>query len=221
MEIEAKELDFRETISDKKEKILLAAQNLFGQHGFEAVSTRALAKEAGVNIAMLSYYFGSKEKLYEATIHFLMDRRRDDMNKLMVNLQSPMEKVFALVDFYVDKVFGQGVAYKIFMREVSEGESGGIRDEILSFMMGNMNGMKKIFQEGIDKGDFRKVDIEMTISTLIGSVHNLSFNPALCKRMFNLNIDESFISNDDLKKRVKDHLKDLLKAQLTIPQNLI
>jgi TetR/AcrR family transcriptional regulator len=45
-----------------------AARALFAQHGYSAVSTRAVAEAAGVNPAMIHYYFGSKQGLYEAMI---------------------------------------------------------------------------------------------------------------------------------------------------------
>ena len=45
-----------------------AARALFAQHGYDAVSTRAVAEAAGVNPAMIHYYFGSKQGLYEAMI---------------------------------------------------------------------------------------------------------------------------------------------------------
>ena len=51
---------------DKKEQILEAAEELFAQKGFDGTSVRELGKKAGINIAMISYYFGSKEKLMEA-----------------------------------------------------------------------------------------------------------------------------------------------------------
>ncbi|MFK4985547.1 TetR family transcriptional regulator, partial [Klebsiella pneumoniae] len=51
--------------SDKKEQILAVAERLFSEQDFDAVSVRDIAKEANVNVAMISYYFGSKEKLLE------------------------------------------------------------------------------------------------------------------------------------------------------------
>ncbi|HQG39237.1 MAG TPA: helix-turn-helix domain-containing protein, partial [Chitinophagales bacterium] len=53
---------------DKREFILDAAERLFAEQGFEAVSVREISKAADINIAMVSYYFGSKEKLYEEVI---------------------------------------------------------------------------------------------------------------------------------------------------------
>ena len=53
---------------DSKQRLLQAAIQLFAAHGFESVSIRQIAKAAGTNSAMISYYFDSKQKLYEAAI---------------------------------------------------------------------------------------------------------------------------------------------------------
>ena len=53
---------------DSKQRLLQAAIQLFAAHGFESVSIRQIAKAAETNSAMISYYFGSKQKLYEAAI---------------------------------------------------------------------------------------------------------------------------------------------------------
>ncbi|HEU4552458.1 MAG TPA: TetR family transcriptional regulator, partial [Chitinophaga sp.] len=50
----------------KQIQILDAAERLFAMHGFHGASVRDIAQEADVNIAMISYYFGSKERLIEA-----------------------------------------------------------------------------------------------------------------------------------------------------------
>ena len=46
--------------------ILLAAEKLFACHGYHAVSMRQIANEAGVQVALLGYYFGPKNELFEA-----------------------------------------------------------------------------------------------------------------------------------------------------------
>ena len=47
-----------------KEKIFYAARVLFARKGFAATLTREIAAEAGVNLALINYYFKSKENLY-------------------------------------------------------------------------------------------------------------------------------------------------------------
>ncbi|RZL05297.1 MAG: TetR/AcrR family transcriptional regulator, partial [Pedobacter sp.] len=46
--------------ADKRVNILEAAEKLFSELGYEGASTRQIAKEAGANMSMINYYFGSK-----------------------------------------------------------------------------------------------------------------------------------------------------------------
>ena len=55
--------DARETV----ERLLDAAERLFGEHGYDGVGMRALAAEAKVNLGAATYHFGSKETLFVAT----------------------------------------------------------------------------------------------------------------------------------------------------------
>ena len=51
-----------------KQKILDTAERLIGQQGFAATSLRQIIGEAGVNLAAVHYYFGSKEELLDEVI---------------------------------------------------------------------------------------------------------------------------------------------------------
>src|SRR3954470_1649970 len=48
-----------------EEKIKAAARVVFHQKGFAATRTRDIAQEAGINLALLNYYFRSKQKLFD------------------------------------------------------------------------------------------------------------------------------------------------------------
>jgi AcrR family transcriptional regulator len=62
-----------EVTSDTKERLLDVAERLFAEHGFDAVSLRAITAEAGANIAAVNYYFGSKEALIGAVVARLVE----------------------------------------------------------------------------------------------------------------------------------------------------
>lgn len=49
-------------------RILCAAQAVFTAKGFDAAGTREIAERAGVNVALIARYFGSKEGLFEAAV---------------------------------------------------------------------------------------------------------------------------------------------------------
>lgn len=54
---------------ETREAILDAARELFAAHGFEATTLRAVAERAGVDVALCSYYFGSKAELFAAALN--------------------------------------------------------------------------------------------------------------------------------------------------------
>lgn len=60
---------------DSRERLLEAAIKLFARHGYDPVTTGAVAQEAGLTQSMVHYHFGSKHKLWEAAIHRLMRKR--------------------------------------------------------------------------------------------------------------------------------------------------
>lgn len=51
---------------DRRQAILLAAEKLFAQHGYHAVTIRQIAEQAGVPLALVGYYFGPKHALFHA-----------------------------------------------------------------------------------------------------------------------------------------------------------
>ena len=55
-----------DTRPDRRQAILLAAEKLFAQHGYHAVTIRQIAIEAEVPLALVGYYYGQKHELFEA-----------------------------------------------------------------------------------------------------------------------------------------------------------
>src|ERR1700735_7655 len=53
---------------DTKRKLLDAAERMFAEHGYGAVSLRQIIAEAGVNLAAIHYHFGSKQELLDEVI---------------------------------------------------------------------------------------------------------------------------------------------------------
>jgi len=74
-----------------RRRILRAAIELFGEQGFDAASTRAIAARAGVNPPALQYYFHNKERLRQACGQYLADRIRE-------HLEGPMAKAAVVLE---------------------------------------------------------------------------------------------------------------------------
>ncbi len=87
---------------DTENKIQEVAKRLFIERGFEATKTRDIAKEAGVNIALLNYYFRSKEKLFEKIFEESVNRYLHILVSIL-NEDLPLEaKIRKFVGNYID-----------------------------------------------------------------------------------------------------------------------
>src|SRR5690606_39441765 len=53
--------------------LIEAATRVFGRDGFHAATTKAIAREAGANQALISYHFGGKEGLYTAVVEHIVE----------------------------------------------------------------------------------------------------------------------------------------------------
>jgi TetR/AcrR family transcriptional regulator, regulator of cefoperazone and chloramphenicol sensitivity len=80
--------------NDTRADLIDAALDLFGQDGFAAVSTRALADRAGANLAAIQYHFGGKDALYRAVIDHVIEifPPRIGFAELLFTEQSPQLK---------------------------------------------------------------------------------------------------------------------------------
>lgn len=67
-------LTAKKDLSNSRDALIAAAERLFVERGFAAVSTREIADEAGVNLGAIQYHFGSKGKLFVETIRQMMER---------------------------------------------------------------------------------------------------------------------------------------------------
>lgn len=79
---------------ETRARILAVALAAFGDSGFASVTTRQIAKEAGVNLPALTYYFGNKRGLYLACAHEIVARYREGMGAVALTsyaaLQDPL-----------------------------------------------------------------------------------------------------------------------------------
>lgn len=66
-----------------KEKILNTAIKLFAQKGYGGTSIREICKSANINICMISYYFGSKQELYQEIINNLIESQNAYMETFL------------------------------------------------------------------------------------------------------------------------------------------
>lgn len=86
-----------------KERLLEVAEKLFAERGLEGTSVRDIAKAAGLNLSLVSYYFGGKEGLYKELIRNFMMTIKSEIEKIIEvsereeSTQENLKKVFSLM----------------------------------------------------------------------------------------------------------------------------
>ena len=76
-----------------RDRILNVAQELFARNDFKKVTFREIAKHARIAFTLITYHFGTKEKLYDAVIESLSAEIAMDIEKMRASTSSPAEKM--------------------------------------------------------------------------------------------------------------------------------
>jgi len=82
------------------ERILLAASECISTRGYANVSMRDIAKEAGVVLSQLNYYFKNKEGLFKEVVRMMMDKYLREIEEALKEEDSPKERVKSLVKYF-------------------------------------------------------------------------------------------------------------------------
>lgn len=202
---------------EKQIQIMEVAEALFAEKGFNGTSVRDIADKAGVNLAMISYYFGSKDKLLEA----IFERRGETTKLILEDLVSKadvtsMDKMNLLIDHYLQKISSQQCFHRLMVREQSVNSSGPIADMIMKLKRQNLEVVKKLISEGQKKGEFRKnIDTPLLMITMLGTANQLITSQHYYKQLNNLQDMPEAEFQKHLLKKLAQHLKFLFKTILT------
>lgn len=199
--------------SDKRQHLIQVAELLFAQQGYEAVSIRQLAKEAGVNLAMISYYFGSKEGLFAAILENKIPRTREKLEDIMAQTTDPWERIARTIDIYVDTMFSNHSFSRVITREMSTRQRPDNVKLIVEHISKNMRIIRGFIEEGQASGQFRDVDNNLTLASFFGTLTTMINNTGMMC-MLSGEVDEAVIYTETYKDRVRAHLKSMLNHHL-------
>jgi AcrR family transcriptional regulator len=200
---------------DKKTHIIEAAIELFAEKGFEGTSIRDLATKADVNVAMINYYFGSKEKLFECMVKQKAAYTKDILEEIVNDRElSEIEKLDRIIDSYVTRIFSNRKFHRVIHQELMLNERETLQDAIVNILSPNSLLIRSVVEAGMKNGTFKKVDSLLVIATIVGTINQVLLSKKFCNRQ--LNKDDDYVPYEDAKfrKRVSDHLKDLMHSYL-------
>jgi hypothetical protein len=91
-----------------------------------------------------------------------------------------------------------------------------MKDAIAEILLRNFVSVKKIIEDGVESGEFKKVDTELTIASIVGTISYLLSSEVMCRKMLQKNKDFNPYNNRKLKERISKFLKELMRSHLLI-----
>ena len=101
-----------------RQRLVDTARALFTRRGFGEVSVREIAREAGVTPAMIAYYFGDKQGLYEAMLTSVFDTLLGRVRELAGQSPTSTAPVEAFIRLYVGTIQAQPWLPALLLREI-------------------------------------------------------------------------------------------------------
>lgn len=159
----------QEADQDKEKTILTAARTVFHRSGYDGARMQEIADEAGINKALLHYYYRSKDKLFEAVFQEAFIETLSPIIAIMTSEVPLEEKIPLLVDTYVDKLNENPYLPPFVIQELNRSP-----ERILKLAT-SANVIKASvligqIEEGIARGKYRKVDPKHALANLIGMI---------------------------------------------------
>lgn len=203
----------KSTFNDKQIQILEVAEILFAEKGFDGTSIRNIAKVAKINIAMVSYYFGSKERLLESLIIYRTSDLKNQLENLLKEDLEPIEKINKLIELYINRINSNRGIYRILHFEFTSKKREQNLQVFSELKKGNLKSLETIIEEGQRKGIFRKdVIIPLITPTILGTFFHFHMNKPFFENLLNLKTEDLY--NNYIKTNLTKHIQQTIKALL-------
>jgi len=191
--------------SSTEDKIYLAAQRIFVLKGMEGARMQEIADEAGMNKALLHYYFRSKENLFKAVFKDIFTKFFSKVKDTLVSNITAKEKLVVFIDSYIDLISSNPYVPQFIINEIN-------RDpKVLKSLMfeSGIEPQKilELFFNEVQLGNSSKVDSRHIVISLMGMlVFPFVARPLLQMIYFN-NEPETY---DNFLKERKEVVKNMI-----------
>ena len=200
-------------LNEKQIEILSVAEKLFAEKGFDGTSVRDISKIADINVAMISYYFGSKEKLLESLILFRVQDLKIKIENLFNEDLDPFEKIEKFIEFYIQKIDSNRYMYKIMHFEIASKKRGMDLEGFHEIKKSNLISLTKIIEQGQAKNVFKKnINIPLITPTILGTYFHFYTNKYYFDDVLNFKSDLEF--DNYIKNELTKHIQTTIKALL-------
>ncbi len=158
---------------ESRASILQAAAREFAEFGVAGARTDTIAHEAGVNKALLYYYFQDKETLYGAVLDDAFSGLKVAVFAALDSPSTPPEKILAYAGTYFDFIASHQLYPKLMQREMMrarDGQSQHIDKIIKTYIQPIFLRVNEVLKQGIADGDFRAVNPAHFVQSMVAMI---------------------------------------------------
>jgi TetR/AcrR family transcriptional regulator len=172
-------------LSETQQKILRAAQAEFGELGLQGARMQRIADRAGLNKALLHYYFRSKEALYALTIKSIAVQVWGSFAEQMQDRPADInarEIIKTLVSVFINTLKNHQYLPRIMVRELTEGGTIAlpILQNIIKNVVATPQGFAGMLMKEMDRGRIKKIELPHIMINILGMcISTFIFKPAL------------------------------------------
>lgn len=193
-------------------KIKAAARIVFHKKGFAAARTRDIAEEAGINLALLNYYFRSKEKLFELIMLETMFGFVQTMAVVFNDENTTLEKkVESMADKYIDLIAKEPEIPLFIMSEIRSDATGLMEKLPIEQMIINSVFVKQ-YQKEVVNGKATEPNPLHFLMNLMGLVIFPFVASPMIRKIGNLKEKQFDALMQERKKRIPVWIKSMMKA---------
>lgn len=197
-----------------KEKILNAAASLINEKGFDNTTVRDICGRASVNVALINYYFRSKEKLFAEVVENRVQETRNRIDYISSTQSAAIKKLEAIVSLYIDHVLADEKFFGFVQDELRTGNRTELRKTIINSYGKNQESLREFFTEGQQQKIFKKdIDLDMLMVAFYGTLKEIMTGDALMYHILRKKDNKTKEAFDkEYRARLKNYMVQMLKA---------
>jgi AcrR family transcriptional regulator len=140
---------------DSRTQILDAAERLFAQRGFARTTIKEIGREAGVNSALLYYYFTDKHRLYREVLERLVGKLVARTTGSLQAAGTPAKRLQAFVEAQAEVLAANPNFPRLMVRELAESDAAHAVEQIRHIALTAFRRLCDLVREGQEAGTFR------------------------------------------------------------------
>jgi TetR/AcrR family transcriptional regulator len=145
----------------------------FASEGVAGARTDEIARAAGVNKALLYYYFKDKETLYGAVVDSIFEGLRDRVVAVLDTDVPPRDKLMQYVGAHFDFIASSPHFPRVVQQEMMRAgrrKSPHLKRIAETYFVPIFTKLSEMFRQGMESGEFRRVDIRPVVVCMVGSI---------------------------------------------------